>query len=357
MTSVAPTEGPSRRTEVLAVTSALLVAWIAFALLVWIYGESPLLMGRLLLDGTWGTAYGAGQVLFKATPLLCTGVAVEVGLRAGLFNIGAEGQLAVASVAVAVVGAHVGPLPSIVALPLLVLVAMAAGGAWAVLPALLRARFGAHEVIGTIMMNRIADAGIGALLGGGLAVAGSVRTANLAPSGELPRLDAVLPALHGSAASFALVLAVLLAFASEWALRRTRVGRELVLVGKNPIACAAARIPVPARLALALTLSGACAGLASAGTVLGYKGYYEMGLGAGAGFGGLAVALLGRGSAVGLVLAALFFGTLQQGGLAINAHVPREVMDVLVGVVILAVSLGDARVRRAAGRASLVAAT
>jgi simple sugar transport system permease protein len=333
--------------EAIAVVSALAVAWIAFALLVWLYGESPRLMARLLLEGTWGTAYGAGQVLFKATPLLCTGVAVELGLRAGLFNIGGEGQLAVASVAVAVVGAKVGGLPAFVAIPALVVVAMTAGGAWAFVPALLRARFGAHEVIGTIMMNRIADAGIGALLAAGLAVFGSVRTPDVAPSAHLPRLDVVFASLRGSAVSFALVVAVFLAFAMQWALQRTRVGRELVLVGQNPLACAAARIPVPRRLAAALVLSGACAGLASAGTVLGYKGYYEMGLGAGAGFGGLAVALLGRSSAVGLVLAALFFGTLQQGGLAINAHVPREVMDVLEGVVIVAVSIGDARARRA----------
>lgn len=335
--------------ELTAVTSALAVTWIAFAVLVWAYGESPVVVARMLLQGTWGTAYGAGQVLFKATPLLCTGVAVDLALRAGLFNIGAEGQLAVASLAVAVVGARVGALPSFAAVPLLMFVAATAGAAWAALPALLRARFGAHEVIGTIMMNRIADATVGATFGAGLAVAGSVRTADVAPSARMSRLDLVVPALRGSAASFAVILAVALAFAAQWGLRRTRVGREITLVGQNPLACEAVRIPVPRRLGLALVLSGACAGLASAGTVLGYKGYYEMGLGAGAGFGGLAVALLGRSSAVGLVLAALFFGTLQQGGLAINAHVPREVMDVLQGIVIIAVSLHDPRVQGAFG--------
>jgi len=336
--------------ELIAVTTALAAAWVAFAMLVWLYGESPLLVARLLVAGTWGTAYGTGQVLFKATPLLCTGVAVFVGLRAGLFNIGGEGQLAVASVAVAVAGARLGAVPSFVALPLLVATRAVAGGAWALVPAVLRARFGAHEVIGTIMMNRIADALIGALLGGGLAVAGSVRTSDIAPSAHLPRLEVLAPALRGSAASFALLIAVLLAFGAAWAFRRTRVGREVVLIGQNPVACEAVRTPVARRIAMALVCSGACAGVASAGTVLGYKGYYELGLGAGAGFGGLAVALLGRSSPVGLVLAALFFGTLQQGGLAINGHVPREVMDVLEGVVILAVSLSDADVRRAFAR-------
>lgn len=150
--------------------------------------------------------------------------------------------------------------------------------------------------------------------------------------------------------SLALVLAVACAFAVAWSLRRTRVGRELTLVGQNPIACRAEHVPVGRRLVQALVLSGAVAGLASAGTVLGYKGYYEAGLGSGAGFGGLAVALLGRGSAVGLVLAALFFGTLAQGGLAINARVPMEVMDVLQGVVIVAIAVADERIRSAVFR-------
>jgi simple sugar transport system permease protein len=329
----------------LAVVSSLAATWTVFALLVWLYGDSPLVVSRLLVEGTWGTPYGVGQVLFKATPLLCTGVAVDLALRAGLFNIGCEGQLAVASLAVALVGARVGALPAPVVLPLLLVVAAAVGALWAAVPALLRARFGAHEVIATIMMNRIADAVIGAALGAGLAVAGSVRTADLPPSARLPRLEVFFPSLHGSAASLAVLVAVALAFGVRWALARTRVGREIALVGLGPKACAAVHIPVAGRLSLALLLSGACAGLASAATVLGYKGYYEIGLGSGAGFGGLAVALLGRSSAVSLVLAALFFGTLQQGGLAINGHVPREVMDVLEGVIIAAVALGDAQLR------------
>ena len=119
---------PRARAEALAVTAALAMAWTVFASLVWLYGESPLLVARLLVEGTWGTAYGVGQVLFKATPLLCTGVAVELGLRAGLFNIGGEGQVAVASLAVAVVGAHAGSRSPFLVLPLLVLVGAVAGG-------------------------------------------------------------------------------------------------------------------------------------------------------------------------------------------------------------------------------------
>jgi simple sugar transport system permease protein len=337
--------------KALATITGLAAAVIAFDLLVWAYGESPRSLALELVMGTWGTSYGIGQVLFKATPLLFAGVAVDVGLRAGLFNIGAEGQLVFASLVAGTVGGRL-PLgtPLIVGLPLVTVAAFAAGGAWAAVPALLRARFGAHEVISTIMMNRIADALVGVAFGYGLAQVGTMRTPDVVPGARFARLEVALSAFRGSAVSFALVLAVASAFVVHWGMRRMRIGREIGLVGQNPIACGAERIPVGRRLVQALVLSGAIAGLASCGTVLGYKGYYESGLGAGAGFGGLAVALLGRGSAIGLVLAALFFGTLAQGGLAINAHVPMEAMDILQGVVIVAVALADVRVRSALAR-------
>jgi simple sugar transport system permease protein len=333
-----------RRTIALATVIGLAASWIAFSLLVWSYGESPSAMTALVLEGTWGTAYGAGQVLFKATPILFTGVAVDLALRAGLFNIGAEGQLTVASLTAAAVGARL-HLPPILAIPVVLLTAAVAGAVWASIPALMRARLGAHEVISTIMMNRIADSAVGLAFSYGLAMAGTVRTADVAPGARLPRLETFVSGLRGSAVSIAFFLALVVALLVRSWIGGTRAGREIALVGAGPVACAAERIPVRTRIAQALVLSGAIAGLASAGTVLGYKGYYEQGLGAGAGFAGVAVALIGRGHPLGLLAAALLFGTLQQGGLAINGHVPMEIMDVLSALVILSVALADKRVR------------
>jgi simple sugar transport system permease protein len=303
-------------------------------------------MAALLFEGTWGTSYGVGQVLFKATPLLFTGIAVDLALRAGLFNIGAEGQLAVGSLAAAVVGTHLPPgTPAALALPLALAAAMAAGALWALVPALLKGRFAAHEVISTIMMNRIADSTIGVALGaGGLALTGTVRTADVVAGARVTRLEAWFPSLKGSAASFALLFGIAGTFVVTESYRRTRFGRELGLIGQNARAMQAEKVPVRARLEQALVVSGAIAGAASLGTVLGYKGYFEEGLGAGAGFTGLAVAILGRGSAVGLVFAALLFGTLQQGGFSVNAFVPKEIMDVLTGIVVCAVALADERI-------------
>ncbi|MBX3231656.1 MAG: ABC transporter permease [Labilithrix sp.] len=329
--------------------AALAAGWIAFCLLVWAYGASPASMAALLFEGTWGTSYGAGQVIFKATPLLFTGLAVDLALRGGLFNIGAEGQLMIASLAAGLVGSSLpAATPAVVALPLVIAAAMAAGGSWAYVPAVLKGRFGAHEVISTIMMNRIADGVIGLVLeSGGFALPGTVRTADVVSGAQLPRLEVFWSAFRGSAANVTAFLALVAAGAMVVVHRRTRFGRELGLIGLGETAMRAEKVPVRRRLEQALVLSGAIAGAGCLGTVLGYKAYFEQGLGAGAGFGGLAVALLGRGSAVGLVLAALLFGTLQQGGLALNAHVPKELMDVLQGVVICAVALADTKLRAA----------
>lgn len=328
-----------------ATVAGLSIGWLAFCLMVWAFGASPRAIAVLLFEGTWGTTYGAGQVLFKATPLLFTALAVDVGLRAGLFNIGADGQLAIASLATAAVGAALpAGTPAVFAVPVCVLTAGAAGAAWALVPALLKARFEAHEVITTIMMNRIADGAVGiALTTFGLALAGSVRTRDVVAGARIPRLDVLFGAFHGSAASFALLAGLALALVLRWSYRRSRVGRELVLIGQGPSAMIAEGVPVRRRYAQALVASGCIAGLASLGTVLGYKGYFEEGLGAGAGFGGIAVALLGRGNAVGIVLAALLFGTLAQGGLAVNAFVPKELMDLLAGIIVTAVAVADAR--------------
>lgn len=335
------------RADATAALAGVLAGYVAFCALVWAYGESPSAMLAVLARGTWGTGYGIGQVLFKATPLLATGLAVHVGLRAGLFNVGAEGQLAIASLVVAAAGARLPAwMPGVLAIPLLLALAMAAGAAWAATPALMRARLGVHEVIGTIMTNRIADACVTLGLSLGLAQSGSVRTPDVVSGARLARLDRLLPPLRGSAASFAFVLCFAVAALVMIGLPRTRAGKEQELVGMGPEACRAERVPVGRRLEQALLLSGALAGLAASGTVLGYKGYFEQGLGAGAGFTGLAVALLARGRLSGLVLSALLFATLQQGGIVLNAYVPMEVMTVLQGVVIVAVALADARVRR-----------
>jgi len=285
-------------------------------------------------------------VLFKTTPLIFTGLAVSLPLRAGLFNIGAEGQLTVGAFLTALVGAHAASLPPAVAVPL-ALVAGAAGGALVgAIAGALKAWRGAHEVINTIMLNFIVRAvmvGVGAHL----FEREQIHTSPIALSAELPRLSRWLPSLHGSAANAALFLAVAVALAAWYFVERTRAGFRLRAVGASPDAAATSGISVGRVQFFALALAGAVAGLVGANFVLGYKHYYEDGFSGGIGYMGIAVAVLGRARPLGVVAAALVFGTLSQGALAVNAEVPKEIVDVLTAVIIFSVAAAAPSVRRA----------
>ncbi len=335
------------RTAVLAPAMALLIAMVAGHLLVLVYGESPARVFRALLEGTWGNPYGIGQVLFKATPLIFTGLAVAIPFRAGLFNIGAEGQLVLGALVAGLVGAWLpGGTPWLLAIPLVAAAAMAAGAAWGSVPGALKARFGAHEVITTIMLNFVALALANYLVATHFAVPETLHTPPIAEGAELSRLGALVPALHGSAANMAFFWALAAAAVAWWLLFRTSIGYEIRALGRNAKAAQFGGISLVRVSTLAMALAGACSGLVGVNFVQGYKHYYEDGFSSGIGFMGIAVALLGRNHPLGVVLAALLFGTLSQGGLAINALVPKEIVEILQAVIILAVVMASSEVRR-----------
>jgi simple sugar transport system permease protein len=325
---------------------ALVIALVAGDLLIMAYGQAPGVVWRALLEGTWGNSYGFGQVLYKATTLTCTGLAVAVGLRAGLFNIGAEGQLAAGGFGAGLAGLMLPTgTPALIAVPVCVIAACAAGGAVGSVPGILRARFGAHEVIVTIMLNFIVLALLNYFVSAKLHVPETLHTPEI-HAGAVPRLSAAFSAFHGSAANWTIVIVTLAAALVWWYLFRTRAGYELRAVGLQPDAAEYAGIRAGRVWFNALTTGGALAGLGGINFVLGYKNYYEDGFTGGAGFLGIAVALIGRNNPIGVVLAALFFATLSQGGLAINAMVPKQIVEVLQGIVILAVATAVPEVRR-----------
>ncbi|MEO7713556.1 MAG: ABC transporter permease [Gemmatimonadaceae bacterium] len=325
---------------------ALVLAAVVGDVLILSFGQSPSAVYRLLLDGTWGNAYGFGQVLYKATTLTFTGLAVGLSLRAGLFNIGAESQLAAGGFAAAMVGVLLpAGIPALVCLPIFLLAAGLGGGVVGAIPGVLKARFGAHEVIVTIMLNFIVLALLNYLVSAKFHVPDTLHTPELA-SGALPRLSDFLEPFHGSAANLTILLAIATAIAVGWYLFRTRRGFELRAVGMQPAAAEYAGVSVAGVTWRALAASGAIAGLGGLNYVLGYKHYYEEGFATGAGFLGIAVALVGRGHPIGICVAALLFATLSQGGLAVNALVPKQMVDVLQAVVILAVATSVPEVRR-----------
>jgi simple sugar transport system permease protein len=330
---------------------ALLIALLCFEVIALAYGQAPASVLSSLWAGTWGTAYGTGQVLFKATPLMFTGLSVGLAFRAGLFNIGGEGQAVLGALATGVTGAWLpASTPGLFAIPLCCLAGIAAGALWGAVPGLLRARFGAHEVITTIMLNFIAIAVSSWLMVRWLALPETLHTAPVVEGARLWRLEQAFPAFHGSPANAALGLALLAAVAVGVLLFRTRLGYELRAMGLSPGAAEFGGVAIGRTTVAVMALAGALAGLVGTNYVLGYKYYHEEGFSSGVGFLGIAVALLGRSHPAGIVAAALLFGTLSQGGLAINALIPKETMDILQAVIILTVAAASGRSLERGGR-------
>ncbi len=328
------------------VAVALLVALAAGSILILIFGQSPAQVYAVLLASTWGDGYGVGQTIFKSTPLIFTGLSVALAFRAGLFNIGCEAQLLVGSFACALVASAMPEAtPFVLALPLAIAAAALAGGAMGAIPGALRAYTGSHEVINTIMLNFIAAAAV--LWAGNryFFMEETTHTAEVASSTWLPSLG-----LGASAANWSFVLALVVAGLFWFFMDRSRRGFELRALGHSQAAAENAGIDVKRSIVIAMTMSGAIAGLVGANYVLGYKHYFEDGMGRGMGFMGIAVALLGRNNPIGIVVAALLFGTLAHGGLAVNAFVPKELIEVLQAVIILAVAVTNAHTRRSLAR-------
>ena len=337
--------------EIVTPVVAVLLALACGGILVAALGRDPTALYALLARETFGSWYGFGQVLFKATTLLGTGLGVAVAFRAGLFNIGAEGQLYLGGLAAAALAlALPANLPGFLMTPLVLAAAAAAGAAWGAVPGLLKARLGVHEVINTIMMNFIAQAFGSYVLVTHLARFETLHTAEIPPSARLARLELAWPGLRGAPVNVALFLELALCAGMFLWLWRTRWGYEVRAVGLSESAARSAGIPVGRRMVQAMALSGALAGITAANFVQGYKFYFEEGFTAEAGFKGIAVALLARSHPAGLVPAALLFGALDRGGFVINQIVPKELVDILQAMVLLFVIVLTQVVRRFVAR-------
>ena len=323
---------------------ALLVSIAIGSLFMLFARVSPGAVWAAMATRTLGDPYLLGQVLYKATGLIFTGLAVAIALDAGMFNIGGEAQLTAGVLACASLGAAL-PVgtPWLVAIPCCVVVSALAGGAVGFALGAMRVYRGAHEVITSIMFNAII-AGMALWLGNELLfVRGTTSGALIAPGAWLPELG-----LGGSSANLALVLAVGLVALVWWLRERTTWGRAWRAVGENAEAARTAGIDVARVRLLVMTGSGALAGLAATSFVMGHKHAFEEGLGRGTGFLGISAALLGRMHPVFIAVAALLLGFLSAGGLAVSDLVPKELTEMLQGVVVVAVAATAAWQRRRA---------
>ena len=348
--------------EVLFPLIAVMAAFIIGGIVVLFIGDSPFETYRLLIGSAFSWPDGIGYTLFYATPLIFTGLAVAIGFRCGLLNIGAEGQLYIAAFVTAWVGIKFGGvlitnpgtgqtvsspianLPGLVLLPLCCIVAIAAGAIWGGIPGVLKAKFGSHEVINTIMLNFIAVALCSYFTQYHYKIPGDaiLQTAPISPSAHIARLGRIIPGLPEriplNLAFIFAIIACILVYIFLW---KTKWGYEIRATGQNPTAAEYGGVSIRKQIILAMAISGGLAGMVGINEVLGYRYRYYDGFSDNYGFTGIAVALLGRNHPAGVFVAAILFAVLQRGGVPVDAftqHVSKDIVQILQALVIIFVA-------------------
>ena len=305
----------------------------------WLAGESPWRVLKILFVAAFGTRFDFGMTLFYSTPLVLTGLSVAIPFQAGLFNIGAEGQLALGALAAAAVGVLLPHVPFPLAPLLAAFVAFGAGALWGALPGYLRAKRGSHEVITTIMLNFIA-AGIASWVTLYLLPNPASQNPETAPVGAgylIPKLAS----FQDAPVSWGLLVAPIVALAIWFLFNKTVTGFEIRAVGQSEDAARAGGVSTARVQILSMALAGGVAGLVAVPEVLTNAGKFRMGFSPDYGFMGIAVALLARGKPLGILGAALLFGALHKGAGALDMEtdkVTRDLSQILQALVILSVA-------------------
>ena len=332
--------------QFLALLASFGLALLAGSLLIIAYGENPIEVYRSIFEASLGSADGIGYVLAIATPLIFAALAVCVCFKGGLFNIGVEGQYLVAMITAAVVEVNLDFLPGPLLVPAVLLAAMLGGMIWAAIPGVLKVTRGAHEVVTTIMLNLVAVSLVGWALNGPLHYNDAPEGAfvdlrsNVFPksglAGDLGSMFGVTPGAH---LSWLLFLAIAAAIVVWFLIRRTRLGYEARAVGSSPGSAKAGGVSIGSTQLRLFLISGALAGLVGMQLLLADRGYLPLNYVVGLGFTGIAVAFLGQNNPIGIIFAAILWGILSRGEVAlqISSQVPREFIIILQGLLILTV--------------------
>jgi simple sugar transport system permease protein len=311
--------------------AAVILAGMIGAVILAISGADPLQAYAALVKGSFGSLAALGRTLEKATPLIFSGLAVTFAFKAGLFNIGAQGQLIFGALAAAVAGYGVAGLPACIHMPFALLVGIAAGGLYGAIPGLLRAYTGAHEVITCIMLNYIA-----------INIT-DFMTASLfrdpTPGNIIARTPLILDSCrlpHGKSIPMGFLIALAATVVVWWLLKQTTLGFECRTVGINVHAARYAGMRVKAILVLTMVISGALSGLGGAVETQGVIFRYQPGFNVGIGFEGITIALLGRVHPFGVVPAAILIGAMKAGSsqMQFSANVATEIIDVIQAVIL-----------------------
>jgi simple sugar transport system permease protein len=347
-------------TQLLAVALAVLFAAAVGSVIIILYRESPLFTYETIWRFGTNRPQDFARVLENATPLIFSGLAVAVAFKAGMFNIGVEGQYIVGMAVAAAAAVALDFLPAPILLPVVVLASAAGGLAWAAIPAVLKVRTGAHEVVTTIMMNGIAGSLVAWLLLNPLRTSDTglidLRTDIFPRAALIPGIAQTLgiqeqipPSVHLSW----LFPVGLLAAAGVWfLLKRTRLGYEARAVGSSPSSAEAGGVGIGRIQITMFLISGVLAGFVGLNDLLANRGYLGANYQTNLGFDGIAVAFLGRNNPFGIVVAAILIGLLNRGqdGVALLTDLPQEIIVILQGVLILSVVVAYEIVNRASTR-------
>jgi simple sugar transport system permease protein len=323
----------------------LIVAFAVAGLVVLLVGENPFRAAVILFEGALGGGQAIAYTLYYATSFIFTGLAVAVAFHCGLFNIGGEGQAYIAGLGVAIVCLSLDSVfPWWVNFPLAIVGAALVGALWALIPAILQARRGSHVVITTIMFNFIAASAMVYLLVGPLKPRNSMapQTRTFLEGGQLPKLNGLLEAfgltVRSAPLNVSFLLALLAAFLVWVLIWRTRLGYEMRTQGFSPKAARYAGIGETRIIIIAMMISGGLAGMMALNPIMGDQYRVQLDFVTGAGFVGIAVALMGRSHPAGIVPAAILFGMLYQGGAELAFEMPnisRDMIVIIQGLVIL----------------------
>jgi general nucleoside transport system permease protein len=360
----ATSSGASRRERTRRIRTAIVlpVAAILMAILIgsffvyaaaWIKDGTidvaqPIVAYRALLAGSFFGWDPIISTLVAATPLIFGGLAVALGFKAGLFNIGVAGQLTMGVLGAVAVGVALADQPTIIAAPLAFLAGTLLGAAWGFIAGWLKAVSGAHEVVTTIMLNYVAYSVLAAAVSGPLRV----------PQAQAPITysvgNAALPIVLGSTGHLGIVLALIMVGVVYWLLFRTTLGFEIRTAGVNPDAARYAGMRPRRLIILTMTMSAGLAGMAGANELLGVTHLTQSSFPTTVGFDAIAVALLARSNPIAIIPAAILFGAMRAGAgqMQIEARTPRELVDVLQAVILIVLVALPVLARAIAGRGS-----
>lgn len=326
----------------LSAAVSVIIALLIGCIVLLASGINPIAAYRALLFGAFGNLRNTFDTLGRATPIIFTGLAIAFAFRGGMFNIGAEGQLAAGAIFAAIAGYALN-LPMILHLPISIIAGMAGGVAWAAIPAFLRAKKGVHEVISTIMMNYIAIH-MGGFLIEKLRTNEMPQTPDVLASAKLLKISEMTTAVKSTNLNIGFLLAVISAIILFVIINKTVFGYELRAMGFSPLAAEDAGIRIDKKIITIMLISGLLSGLAGTERVLGVHRTYLSGISTNFGFEGIAVALLAKNNPIGIIFSAILFGALSSGGqyMSFETNASIDIVGIIQGLIILFAAISQA---------------